>query len=253
MLVSLRKWIISAILICAFALGALADSSQKKQKPPKDMPTILCERGKLLFSDDFTDKDMSKNWKIACGHWVIVDGTLNGTELEQDNHAAVIRCPLEFRNIVAQFCIKFDGGNSANFTCNKSGLGHVCRMSLTPTGFSVNKVKPNKESTEVGRVLDTVKFEFKKGQWYTVLVEIFEEEIVASVDVKNVRPAFGEHPGVAMEKSEFTLSVSGGTVLFDEVRVWEAQPSKRWKSIKKKLEYTRRVMEARESVKQQKE
>jgi hypothetical protein len=218
------------------------------------MPTLMCERGELLFSDDFSGEKLSEDWKPALGKWEIMDGALKGTELEKDNHAAVMRRPMEYKNLVAQFCVMFAGGKATSFSCNKQGVGHVCRVSITPTGFSVCKDKPNKESTEEGKVLDTAKSEFKKGEWYTVLVEILDEEMVATVtapDGKHTMTAFGEDPKVAQDtKTDFALPVSGETIYFDDIRVWEAQPNKKWKTTKKKLEYIRKVLQAREAAKQ---
>ena len=36
------------------------------------------EPGELLFHDDFTDPDLSKNWEITGGEWVSGDGTCTG-------------------------------------------------------------------------------------------------------------------------------------------------------------------------------
>jgi hypothetical protein len=232
-----------------------ADQPKKKRKPAKDMPTLMCERGKLLFSDDFSGEKLSEEWKVALGQWEIVDGALKGVELAKDDHAAVIRHPMEYKNLIAQFCVKFDGGKATSFSCNKTGVGHVCRVSINPTGFSVNKDRPTKESKEEAKVLDTVKVELKKGEWYTVLVEILDEEMVASVttpDGRQTVTAFGEHSGVAQDKkTDFTFPVSGEAIYFDDVRVWEAQPTKKWKSTKKKLELQRKIQQAREAAKQQ--
>jgi hypothetical protein len=218
------------------------------------MPTLLCERGEVVFGDHFSGNKLSDEWKPALGQWEVVDGALKGIELEKDNHAAVIRHPMEYKNLVAQFSVKFDGGKSTSFSCNKAGVGHVCRVGLNPAGLSVSKDRPSKESTEEGKVLDTQKFEFKKGEWYTVLVEVLDDEMVATVstlDGRRTAVAFGQHPGIAQDKSDFALPVGGDAVYFDDLTVWQAQPNKKWNATKKKLETTRKIQQAREAAKQQ--
>lgn len=44
--------------------------------------TALLEPGELLFRDDFTDPDLTKNWEITGGEWVSGDGTCTGTYRE---------------------------------------------------------------------------------------------------------------------------------------------------------------------------
>jgi len=252
---STRSVCILASLLAILCVSVLhAEQPKKKRKPVKDMPTQMCERGELLFSDDFSGEKLSDAWKPAIGQWEIADGAMKGTELAKDNHAAVMRHPMEYKDLVAQFCVMFDGGKATSFSCNKTGVGHVCRVGISPTNFSVCRDKPNKESTEEGKVLDTAKFEFKKGEWYTVLVEVLDEEMVATVtapDGKHTMVAFGEDPKVAQDKkTDFALPASGEAIYFDDIRVWEAQPNKKWKTTKKKLEYTRKVLQAREAAKQ---
>ena len=250
----LRAGLLVVLSLALFGGSLRAEQPKKKHKPVKDMPTLLCERGEILFGDHFSGDKLSEEWKPALGQWEVVDGALKGVELEKDDHAAVIRHPMEYKNLVAQFSVMFDGGKATSFSCNKAGVGHVCRVSLNPTAFSVSKDRPTKESTEEGKVLDTQKLEFKKGEWYTVLVELLDEEMVASVttpDGRRTVVAFGEHPGIAQDKTDFSLPVSGDAIYFEDLCVWEAQPNKKWKATKKKLELMRKVQQAREAAKQQ--
>ncbi len=179
--------LLAPLLAALLASGLCAEPPTKKRKPVKDMPTLLCERGALLFSDDFSGEKLSEEWKPALGQWEIADGALKGAELAKDNHGAVLRRPIEYTNLVAQFCVMFDGGKGTSFACNKQGIGHVCRAAINPAGFSVHKDRPNKDSDEEAKLLDSAKFEFKRGEWYTELVEMLDEEMVATVASADAR------------------------------------------------------------------
>src|SRR3954449_12033852 len=70
------------LLVAGVALlcltGRAADSTAEQ-------PTLMTERGKLLFSDDF-DKPLGKEWKTAKGKWEVADGAIKGAELKADMH-----------------------------------------------------------------------------------------------------------------------------------------------------------------------
>ena len=206
-------------LFAAFSLVTVVSAAE----PVADLPTTMSERGKLLFSDDFAGEAIKPEWGQLKGKWAVVNGALRGSEVETDNHAAVTRNRIAYRNAVIQFSFKLDGCKSASLSLNNQA-GHVGRVLLTPKDFTVQRDKPNKQGTEKAAKLDTKEAKLADGQWHTLLVELVGDRMLARLDGKVV--AFGEHAGLDTEKKDFGFTVAGSSLLVDNVRVWEATPKK---------------------------
>lgn len=186
-----------------------------------DMKPLMATRGKLLFSDDFSEGPVAKNWKVAKGQWEIADGALKGVELTADSHAAAVRHAMDFHDAIFQFSFKLDGARMTAFMLNKKG-GHVCRVMINPSGFVVNK-DGNPAKQEKAVALATVKTPLNVGQWYTMLVEVQGSQILARIDDSHV--GFGEHEGINVDKNDFGMPVAGDSASFRNIRVWEALPN----------------------------
>jgi hypothetical protein len=217
------------LALAALLLASSLYAQETKQEPRKDLAANLCVRGKLLFSDDFSAAELSKEWKIAKGKWEIADGALKGSELAADMHAAVIKHALPSKNVVLQFSFKFDGAK--NLACSFDGKGHVCRVALSPAGFQLRR-DVAKDSGEKPVVLGKAAIDLR-GDWHTMLVEIQGREMLAQVDDKAF--AFGENEGVDAGKATFGFPSSGESVRIREIRVWEAGPNPDWPANKEKL------------------
>lgn len=201
-------------LVAAFSF-TLSAADQVSPKP------TLGEKGKVLFSDTFERTELGAEWAAAKGSWAVADGVLKGVEKAEDSHAAVLKHKIELKDFIAQFSFRFDGGKTTAFSLNGKG-GHICRVMITPTGYSLKKDKPNKNSTEAGATLGTSKIEFKPGQWYTMLVEISGKKI--SAQVSGTDPVCGEHDGIDVPKLDVALPVGGEGVSFDNLTIWELTP-----------------------------
>jgi hypothetical protein len=197
-----------------------------------ELKPLMCEQGKLLMSEDFTVGPLSQDWKVAKGKWDVVDGTLKGAELDADHHPAVLDHALKCHNLIAQFSFKFAGGKSMALSFNNTN-GHVCRVTITPAGFTVQKDKAGKNTSDQPAKLDAVKYTFTPGEWYTMLVEICGREMLARVDDKNM--GFGSNDGVDVDKTSVRFPVAGDSVFIKNLRIWEAQIKSDWDATKKKL------------------
>ncbi|MDQ6708200.1 MAG: hypothetical protein M3Z85_19765 [Acidobacteriota bacterium] len=213
-----------SLAACAPALLFIV-SAATTDKTPQEMKTLMSERGKLLFSDDFSGEAVSKEWKSNLGKWEIVDGALKGTELEKDHHPAVIRHAISYRNAVFQFSFRLDGAKAVNLSLNNRD-GHVCRVVINANGFTLKRDQPKKDSPEKAAVLDTVKTPIKPGQWYEMIVEVQGKQMLARIDDSHI--GFGKHDGVDVDKTDFALPMTGDSASYDNVRVWEALPKPNW-------------------------
>jgi hypothetical protein len=139
-----RFLLISACITIGLAPAAAGE--------PAALPkTLMTERGKLLYSEDFS-RLLDKSWRVAKGKWEIVDGSLRGAELASDLHGAVMRYPLEFDSIIIQYSFRLDGTKQTTLSIN-AAKGHICRVVVQPTGLAVKK-DADKKTKDKGVVLD---------------------------------------------------------------------------------------------------
>lgn len=190
-----------------------------RAQPQADLPTRYAERGKQVLADDFAGPALAPEWKPLKGKWEVAGGAVKGTEKAEDQHAAVIRRDVVARDLVVQFSFRFDGGKSTALSFNDK-KGHVCRVGITPAGFSVARDKPTRNSEEKQVQLDRQPVAVAPGEWHTMVVEIVGKTMVATLDGKTV--AFGSHDAIDGEKTNIGFPVSGDGVSLKAVRVWEA-------------------------------
>ncbi len=187
------------------------------QDPRPDLTARLAVRGKLLFSDDFSSGALGAEWKPLKGTWDVADGALRGKEKAEDKHAAVLKYLRPYRNLAVQFSFKFDGAKQASLSMD--GKGHVCRVVLTPKGFTLRKDGSADKSVKAVD-LGKGEIELKPGEWHTMLVEVVGDTLLAQVDDKVV--VHGSNAGIDVDKASIGFPVAGEGIVIDDVRVWEA-------------------------------
>jgi hypothetical protein len=225
--------------LCASTL--LAADAQPK--------TLLTQRGKLLFSEDFmkpveqakmlakadpktkTKAQFSDGWRLRPGKWEFVDGAMKGTELAADQHGAVARIPFAFKDAVIQYDVRLDGCKQTTFSVNDA-KDHVCRVLINPKGFTVQKDDNDHAGPDKALKFGTVEIPIEPGTWHTVLVEIRGEEMVATIDGKTIA---GSHALIGKDKANFGFTVTGDGASVRNLRVWEALPNAQWAKNKKQL------------------
>ena len=211
----MRHLLAAAVVLVLSSAGFAADRAPV---------TVMAEPGKLLFSDDF-GSGLRDGYRAAKGKWSVENGVLKAVELKDDQHAAVLRHDLQFTDAVFQYDFKLADGKATHLSLNDAA-GHVCRVTITPAGFSIRRDKPNKKSDVKPLRLASVEQKFEPGQWYTMTLEVVGQEMVAHVDAGHV--AYGGDELVARPKTNFGLPSSGEATYFDNLRVWEASAKRDW-------------------------
>ena len=197
-----------------------------------DPKTIMTQRGKLVFQDDFTSS-VDKAWKKSKGKIEVTGGSLRVAELKEDMHGAAMRYKLPVgTNLVFQYDFKFDGAKSTTLSLNAT-KGHLSRVSVTPTSFSVRKDSTDKNVTDKAMQLDQRKIALKTGIWHTLVAELQGKEMLATIDGENL--IYGKHDKIDQLKANFGLTVAGESVSFKNLRVWEAQPNPSWETERQKI------------------
>ena len=90
--------------------------------------------------------------------------------------------------------------------------------------------------------IDEHKVKFEPGRWYTIVIEVYENEMVAQID--NMHLAFGGMKKLDREKSRIELISGGQWAWFKDLKIWEALPDKRWPA---KREYLARKFKRKRS------
>lgn len=217
-----RALLLSGLVFAVMLSVVAADESEKK--PAAAVETLMCEPGRLLLSDDF-DKPLAQPWKAAKGKWEIVEGAIQGTEIKADMHGAVIRANLPWHDAVIQYSFKLQGAKMTSFSINDA-KGHNSRVIVTPTGFSARKDDHDHTGPDKPVLLQAVKTPVTADEWHTLVIEVRGAEFLARLDGKQT--AYGSHEAIDINKTNIGLTVSGESVSFKNLRIWEATEKADW-------------------------
>ncbi|WP_088252673.1 hypothetical protein [Fimbriiglobus ruber] len=245
------------LLLIPFALVTVS-APAAAPTPIPDQP--IAEKKELLFSDDFEGAVPAKVWHKVVPTFAVEKGTLKGTQTRDKNvpaadgkpavtaHAAVHGLEIPTKDSVVEVKIKFEGATmiDVEFDDRKytgAHYGHLCRAQVRLNGVTLiderdggmrndiyeMKKDPAKKA-EVAKLLvgrsATYPTKLETGRWYTLVVETVGDEMRVTIDGK---PAgYLKSSGIAHPtKSKIELGVAGKDGLFDDIKVWNAEPAKR--------------------------
>lgn len=211
-------------------LVAVAVADQPEQANA-NLPTLMCERGKLIFSDDFSEGP-SDAWRVPKGKWEAKAGATQGSELKADKHGAVIRTNLPVRNAVIQYSFMLEGAKATTFSINDA-QGHNSRVIINAAGFAVRKDDHDHKGPDKAALLQQVKKAIPQDRWNTLVIELNGPEILARLNGDIV--AYGSHKAIDVDKTNIGLTVAGESVSFKDMQIWEAEPKADWTTTKAKL------------------
>lgn len=239
---------LSALLLVAAAVSA-AEPEARISKPDK-----------LLLSEDFGGPSIPTKWQPGGrpNSFQILDGVLQGSCPADDSHGPWCSVPIEGRNLTIRFSLKslkpgallvlVDGASQyggdahlARFVCHAGGVVlQQDRGSLeskreqagakTKAAAEGRKVPPpTKEqladpmfyrtetlAKDPAKLLD--------GQWHHVLIELVGNQFVAQVDGRVTLQAQGTVLDAKKSRLVFLVG-QAGTMLIDDVKVWENKPA----------------------------
>ena len=178
------------------------------------------ERGKLLFSDDFSAATLKPGWAGKPGKWEIVNGAAMISERTEDKHAAVRRHPLQYHDAIFEFSFQFNGAKMLALSINNKG-GHVCRLQISPTGMILQTDKPNATSDLKTVRLAAAQFPVEAGKWHKVVLEVRGKRMTAQIDGKQT--VTGENALVDVDKTDFGFPVAGVSALLANIRIFEVK------------------------------
>jgi len=243
------------LLLLLLDCPAMAADTPKLPRVPAKPIAVKKE---LLFEDDCSASVPASPWHRVVDTFAFENGELKGTQTRDHDmtapdgkvikaHAAVHGLEIPTKDSVVECRIKFDGATmiDVEFDDRKftgSHYGHLCRAQVRLNGVTIidekdgnmrsdiyeMKKDPAKKA-EVAKLLTgrqvTYPVKLETGKWYALVVETAGDEMRVSLDGKAV--AWLKSSGIAHPtKSKIELGVAGKTGSFNDVKVWNAAPSK---------------------------
>jgi hypothetical protein len=241
-----------AITVIIPSLAVAADPASIPARP-------IAEKKALLFSDDFEGSEPAKVWHKVVPTFVVEHGVLRGTQTRDKDvppmygkpgvkaHAAVHGLDVPTKDSVVEVKIRFEGATmiDVEFDDRKytgSHYGHICRAQVRLGGVTliderdgtmrndiVEMRKDPAKKAEINKMLigRTAMFPTKleRDRWYTVVVETAGDAMRVTIDGKPAGYLKSSGIGHAT-KSKIELGVAGKDGLFDDLKVWDAEPAR---------------------------
>ena len=245
-----QMWIASFVLSTSFVVP-----SDRSLIPEKS----IAQKKELLFSDDFEGTEPAKEWHKVVPTFVVENGVIKGTQTRDKDieatggkpaikaHGAVHGLEIPTKDSVVEVRIRFEGAtmidvefDDRNFT--GAHYGHICRAQVRLTGVTIiderdggmrsdiyeMKKDPAKKA-EVSKLLvgrsATYPKKLEAGKWYALVVETIGDEMRVTIDGEP--SGYLKSSGIGhASKSKIEIGVAGKDGLFDDIRVWNAEPAK---------------------------
>ena len=227
------------LALCLLASSAFAD----------ERVGILARPTTVLYSDTFERESLGDAWQATQRSFAIKNGAMVGGMRDEATHPAITKISKDFRDIILKFSFRLDGAKSFNIVFNdiheKSvHSGHVARMTVSPQGLLLTDDKMGLMSLQwvdkrtnpaFKQQVDKVRsetsrrfpFDWKQGQWYTLVMEVAGDEVLVSIDGKPT--GYYRTPGYAQpNKTSFHFSISGRDLSVDSLTAWKAEPHPDW-------------------------
>lgn len=227
-----------------------------------DLPPVpaasIAKKKELLFSDDFEGAEPAKVWHKVVPTFAVEKGVLKGTQTRDQNipaadgkpavsaHAAVHGLEIPTKDSVVEVKVRLEGASMVDveFDDRKftgSHYGHLCRAQVRLNGVTIIDEKdgnmrndiyamskdPAKKAERAKLVAGhqvTYPAKLESGKWYTLVVETVGDTMRVTIDGQPA--AVLKSPGIAhATKSKIELGVAGKDGLFDDIKVWNAEPA----------------------------
>lgn len=222
-----------ALIFCAPARSFAEETSSKS----------IAVKGELLFSDDFEKAESIENWISVIPTFTVKNGVLVGSQT-RDDHGAVGRVPIPFKDCIIEFKFRFEGSIAINAVIDDknfkgSHAGHICRVALTPNQIRLGDDKEGimrndifamrrapKRKSEANKLLEgrglMVRQTLEQNKWYHLRIELVDDTMRVSLDNKAI--GLLKSPGLAHKtKTSFHFTVRGKDAHFDNVKIWAAK------------------------------
>jgi arylsulfatase A len=183
---------------------------------------LMVETRALVFEDSFEPGTVSERWFFQ-KEWSVNQGRLTRNEIAGINKRIFITKP-QFRNALIRFDFQLGSANEIRLMTGSDGHYNTV-VHIRPDQFfiqtAVDKSVPFFPSYQ-----GECAFSFQSDEWYTMTIELAEDECIAHVDHQHV--ALAQHPIIDRERTYFAFQVDQPSASFDNVEVLTAKQRKDW-------------------------
>jgi len=187
----------------------------------------LGKKGRLLLEETFDGDALAKGWTGKTGGLSVTDGVLHASMKSADGRLGLFNREAPMQDAAIRIDFKFAGARGINVSCNPSPgelakHGHLFSVMITPRMWNITEHNDKADRSSVSKALVSAMERFESGKWYSLLVEMKGDEVVATVEGKKSLRASSKDFHVKKPGIEFRVSGRDGEeVLFDNLRVWE--------------------------------
>lgn len=220
--------------ICIWAISAVATA----ENPATDaqtggLPTaLMCTPGELIFSEDFDPATVSDRWGFKAD-FALRDGALLRTSVNPTDSKRVFLKDASFHNTIIQFDFRITGQTTDLRLVTGSGGGYNSVTQIQPHHFQLN-TPVDRDAGFVPAHLGECVRQTRSGQWQTMIVEYWDDEIVAHMSDSEFIVA--RHPIIDRTRKYFAFQFDLPGASIDNVRVWKATGQRGdWSQTRKKL------------------
>jgi hypothetical protein len=216
----------------AHAAAAAAAAPASGDAPPQgEIKTLMCDRGKLLFEDDFPADTLGKNWGDAKSEGFAFEGSAMRVTALPGVHPPMRFHGLAADDVIVQVDLKLDGVDWLSLGWDSKQApspGHMERFSLRAESWEDHR--EGKLGTDRSKdTIDKMNTKIEIGVWHTLVWEIHGTERLASLDKTKV--LYGQADGIDIPKSSLWLETSsnpGKYAWFAHLKVWQATLKPDW-------------------------
>ena len=202
--------------------------------------TLMCVPGEVLFSEDFDLETVSDRWFFK-GEFALRDGALLRTQIAPQETKRVFLKNPSFHNTIIQFDFKLSGKTTDLRLVTGSGGGYNSVIQIRRDHFQVN-TPVDRDAGIVPAHLGECPRQPRFGQWQTMTVEYWDDEIVAHLD--DTEFVTGQHPIIDRTRKYFAFQFDLPGAAIDNVRVWKANRQRSdWSKTRLKLAMAEAVRE----------
>lgn len=193
-----------------------------------NLPPLLAEPTVVFKAEAFPKGKENGTWHFL-EWWEARDGILLRNDLPGGNKRIFIKKP-EYKDVAIRFDFQFRGAEEIRLVTG--GGGYNFGVHIRRNRFRV-KTPGDKSVPYFPAILGECPFNFEKGKWYTMQVEVVGEEILARLDAKHF--VVGKHPMLDRKREYFAFQVDQSGAAFDNVGIWHAKARNGWGSVVQSL------------------
>ena len=194
-----------------------------------NLTPLLADPTAVFKAEAFTEGEDRDTWHFL-EWWEARGGVLVRNDLPGENKRIFIKKP-EYKDVVIRFDFQFRGAEEIRLVAG--GGGHYnFGVHIRRNRFRV-KTPGDKSVPYFPAILGECPFNFEKGKWYTMQVEVVGDEILARLDAKHF--VVGKHPMLNRKREYFAFQVDQSGAAFDNVGIWHAEMKKGWGSVRQSL------------------